>query len=43
MDYLIGLDIGTTAIKGSIISVEGKILKPFRVDTTISVNKTPSY
>lgn len=27
MDYLIGLDIGTTAIKGSIISVEGKILK----------------
>ena len=27
MDYLIGLDIGTTAIKGIIMSVEGKVLK----------------
>ena len=27
MDYLIGLDIGTTAIKGAIMSVEGKVLK----------------
>ena len=27
MDYLIGLDIGTTAIKGIIMSTEGKILK----------------
>lgn len=27
MDYLIGLDIGTTAIKGAIISVEGKVIK----------------
>ncbi len=27
MNYLIGLDIGTTAIKGAIMSVEGKVLK----------------
>lgn len=27
MDFLIGLDIGTTAIKGAIMSVEGKVLK----------------
>lgn len=27
MDYLIGLDIGTTAIKGAIMSVEGTVLK----------------
>jgi len=27
MDYLIGLDIGTTAIKGIIMSTEGKVLK----------------
>jgi len=26
MDYLIGLDIGTTAIKGALMSVDGKIL-----------------
>ncbi len=29
MNYLIGLDIGTTAIKGIIMSVEGKVLKSF--------------
>lgn len=29
MDYLIGLDIGTTAIKGVLMSVEGKVLKTF--------------
>ena len=27
MDYLIGLDIGTTAIKGVLMSVEGRIIK----------------
>ena len=27
MDYLIGLDIGTTAIKGALMSVEGKVVK----------------
>lgn len=27
MDYLIGLDIGTTAIKGALMTVEGKVLK----------------
>lgn len=26
MDYLIGLDIGTTAIKGAVMSVDGKVL-----------------
>lgn len=29
MDYLIGLDIGTTAIKGALMSVEGRVLDTF--------------
>ena len=29
MDYLIGLDLGTTAIKGVIVSTEGKVLNSF--------------
>lgn len=29
MDYLIGLDIGTTAIKGVLMTVEGKVSKTF--------------
>ena len=29
MDYLIGLDIGTTAIKGIIMTTDGKVLKTF--------------
>ena len=29
MDYFIGLDIGTTAIKGVLMTVEGKVVDSF--------------